>query len=247
MSGIGTGYDLSVSTFSPDGRVFQTDYAQKAVDNSGTVIGLRCKDGVVVGAEKTIISKMLVGGSDKRTYAIDRHAGVAVAGLSADGRQVVNRAIQEAQQYKNVYGEPIPGHVLADRIASYVHIFNLYWYVRPCGSSTLLASYDKEGPQLYLIEPTGIALRFFGTAVGKGRQGAKTDIERLDLKGLTCKAAVKEIAKILHTVHDEEKPFEIEMAWICDDSKKKFAKVPADLVAEADKAAKDALNSDMED
>lgn len=247
MSGIGTGYDLSVSTFSPDGRVFQTDYAQKAVDNSGTVIGLRCKDGVVVGAEKTIISKMLVGGSDKRTYAIDRHAGVAVAGLSADGRQVVNRAIQEAQQYKNVYGEPIPGHVLADRIASYVHIFNLYWYVRPCGSSTLLASYDKEGPQLYLIEPTGIALRFFGTAVGKGRQGAKTDIERLDLKELTCKAAVKEIAKILHTVHDEEKPFEIEMAWICDDSKKQFVKVPADLVAEADKAAKDALNSDMED
>lgn len=247
MSGIGTGYDLSVSTFSPDGRVFQTDYAQQAVDNSGTVIGLRCKDGVVVGAEKTIISKMLVGGSDKRTYAIDRHAGVAVAGLSADGRQVVNRAIQEAQQYKNVYGDAIPGHVLADRIASYVHIFNLYWYVRPCGSSTLLASYDKEGPQLYLIEPTGIALRFFGTAVGKGRQGAKTDIERLDLDELTCKAAVKEIAKILHTVHDEEKPFEIEMAWICDDSKKQFVKVPADLLAEADKAAKDALNSDMED
>ena len=49
----------------------------------------------------------------------------------------------------------------------------------------------------------------------------------------------------LHTVHDEEKPFEIEMAWICDDSKKQFVKVPADLVAEADKAAKDALNSDM--
>ncbi|KAL3138034.1 hypothetical protein ABBQ38_005267 [Trebouxia sp. C0009 RCD-2024] len=101
-----------------------------------------------------------------------------------------------------------------------------------------------------LFGPPMISLmvqRFFGTAVGKGRQGAKTDIERLDLKELTCKAAVKEIAKILHTVHDEEKPFEIEMAWICDDSKKQFVKVPADLVAEADKAAKDALNSDMED
>lgn len=247
MSGIGTGYDLSVSTFSPDGRVFQTDYAQKAVDNSGTVVGLKCKDGVVVGAEKTIISKMLVGGSDKRTYAIDKHAGVAVAGLSADGRQIVNRAIQEAQQYHDVYGNSIPGHVLADRIASYVHIFNLYWYVRPCGTSTLLAVYDSDGPQLYLIEPTGIALRFFGTAVGKGRQGAKTDIERLDLKELTCKQAIKEIAKILHTVHDEEKPFELEMAWICDDSQKQFVKIPKDLLEEADKAAKDALNSDMED
>jgi 20S proteasome subunit alpha 7 len=247
MSGIGTGYDLSVSTYSPDGRVFQTEYAQKAVDGSGTVLGIRCKDGVVLGVEKAIVSKMLVEGSNRRTFALDKHAGVAVAGIAPDGRMIVNRAIQEAQQYKTFYGVSIPGRVLSDRIASYVHLFNMYWYVRPFGTATLLAVYDQEGPQLYLIEPSGASARFFGAAVGKGRQGAKTDIERLDLKNITCREAVKEMAKIMHTVHEEEKGFELEMSWICDESDKQFAKVPADLVKAAETAAKESLGSDMED
>ncbi|KAK9828499.1 hypothetical protein WJX72_000385 [[Myrmecia] bisecta] len=248
MSGIGTGYDLSVSTFSPDGRVFQTEYAQKAVDNSGTVVGLRCKDGVVLGCEKTIISKMLVEGSNRRTYAVDRHAGMAVGGVAADGRQIVNRASSEAQQYKSFYGDIIPGHVLAERTASYVHLFNLYWYLRPCGSAALIAVYDRDGPQLYLVEPSGTGHRFFGTAVGKGRTAAKNEIEKLKLEELTCRQGVLEIAKILHNVHDEEKPFEMELAWICDESNREFQRVPADMVTEANtkaKAAKD--DSDMED
>lgn len=248
MSGIGTGYDLSVSTFSPDGKVFQTEYAQKAVDVSGTVVGIKCKDGVVLGAEKTIISKMLEEGSNRRTYAVDRHAGVAVGGVAADGRQIVNRAVDEAREYKNFYGDSIPGHVLSERIANYVHLFNLYWYVRPYGTSTLLAVYDSEGPQLYLVEPSGTALRYYGTAVGKGRQAAKTEIEKLKLTEMTCRQGVVEVARILHSVHDEEKPFELELAWICEDSSKEFKRVPADIAQEADRLARAALEeSDMED
>mmetsp|Transcript_40904 Transcript_40904/g.130680 ORF Transcript_40904/g.130680 Transcript_40904/m.130680 type:complete len:82 (-) Transcript_40904:709-954(-) len=76
MSSIGTGYDLSATTFSPDGRVFQTEYATKAVDNSGTAIGVKCKDGVVLGVEKLVISKMLVEGSNRRIHTVDRHAGM---------------------------------------------------------------------------------------------------------------------------------------------------------------------------
>ncbi|KAK9822442.1 hypothetical protein WJX74_011023 [Apatococcus lobatus] len=246
MSGIGTGYDLSVSTFSPDGRVFQTAYAQKAVDNGGTVVGIRCKDGVVLGVEKPVASKMLVGGSNRSTYPINQQTGMGIAGVSADGRQIVNRAMQEATQYKGFYGEVIPGYVLSERIASYVHLFNLYWYVRPFGAALLMASYDSEGPQLYLIEPGGTAHRYFGTAIGKGRQSAKTDIEKLKLTELSCRQGVVEVAKILHTVHDEEKPFELELAWICDESNKEFKRVPADLAAEAEQQAKAALDEDMD-
>ncbi|GIL76213.1 hypothetical protein Vretifemale_5708 [Volvox reticuliferus] len=108
MSGIGTGYDLSATTYSPDGKVFQTEYAQKAVDNSSTVLGLRCKDGVVLACEKLVLSKLLVEGSNRRIHNIDRHVGVAVAGLAPDGRMVANRAWDEAASYKHVYGEPIP-------------------------------------------------------------------------------------------------------------------------------------------
>jgi len=249
MSSIGTGYDLSPTTFSPDGKVFQVDYAQKAVDNAGTVIGLRCKDGVVLGVEKLVISKMLVEGSNRRVMPVDIHAGIATAGLCADGRQIINRARDEAAQYKSFYGDKIPGQVLCDRIASYAHLFTLYWYVRPYGVGTLLATYDHDGPQLYGIETSGIAYRYFGTALGKGRQLAKTEIERLKLDEMTCREGVLAIAKIIHMCHDEakDKAFELELGWICDESNKKFARVPADLVAEAEAAAKAALEDDMDD
>ncbi|KAF8062974.1 PAG1 [Scenedesmus sp. PABB004] len=249
MSGIGTGYDLSTTTYSPDGKVFQTDYAQKAVDNSSTAMGIRCKDGVVLAVEKLVVSKLLVEGSNRRIFNVDHHAGMAVAGLQPDGRQVVNRAQDEATQYKSFYGEPIPGSVLCERLASYKHVFNLYWYTRPYGVASLLAVYDKAGPQLYLVEPSGVAHRYFGTAVGQGRQSVKTEIERLKFADLTCRQAVVECAKVLHKVHEEDsKPFELEMSWICEESGRKHARVPADVVAEAEAAAKAAAeSSDMED
>lgn len=121
-------YDLSVSTFSPDGRVFQSEYAQKAVDASGTVLGMCCKDGVLLAAEKLELSKLLEENSNRRTFPIDKHAGAVIAGVSADGRAIIDRAQGEASNYKSMYGDAIPGSVLADRVASYVHVFNLYWY-----------------------------------------------------------------------------------------------------------------------
>lgn len=243
MSGIGTGYDQSVSTFSPDGRVFQTDYAQKAVDTSGTVVGIKCKDGVVLGAEKLVISKMLVPNSNRRTFPVDRHAGMACAGVAADGRAIVGRAQSEASQYKSFYGDPVPGHVLAERVASFVHVFNLYWYVRPMGVAALLAAFDADGPQLYLVDPAGTMHRYYGTAVGKGRQSAKNEIEKLKLEAMTAREGVIAIAKILHQAHDEEKPFEMELAWVCEESGREFTRVPEALVAEAERLAKEAMEA----
>ncbi|WRX33409.1 Proteasome alpha-subunit [Theobroma cacao] len=150
MSSIGTGYDLSVTTFSPDGRVFQIEYAAKAVDNSGTVIGIKCKDGIVMGVEKLIASKMMLPGSNRRIHSVHRHSGMAVAGLAADGRQIVARAKSEATNYESVYGEPIPVKELAERVASYVHLCTLYWWLRPFGCGVILGGYDRDGPQLHL-------------------------------------------------------------------------------------------------
>ena len=88
MSSIGTGYDLSTSTFSPDGRVFQVDYAQKAVESSGTAIAIRGKDGVVFAVEKIITSKLYEKSANRRIFSIDRHIGMAGSGLYADVRQL---------------------------------------------------------------------------------------------------------------------------------------------------------------
>jgi len=243
MTSIGTGYDLSPTTYSPDGRVFQVEYAGKAVDNSGTAIGIRCKDGVVLGVEKLIVSKMLIEGSNRRVSALDTHAGVAVAGLMADSRQLVARGRYEARSYKQVYDGDIPAKVLCDRISGFVQMYTLYASVRPFGCSVLLGVYDKKGPQLFMIEPSGVSYGYFACAIGKGRQAAKTELEKLKLQQITCREAVNKIARIIHSVHDEvkDKQFELELSWICDESKQVYQLVPKDIRDEAGRLAKAAL------
>eukprot|EP01116_Phalansterium_solitarium_P025731 TRINITY_DN9984_c0_g1_i1.p1 TRINITY_DN9984_c0_g1~~TRINITY_DN9984_c0_g1_i1.p1 ORF type:complete len:252 (+),score=51.20 TRINITY_DN9984_c0_g1_i1:74-829(+) len=249
MTSIGTGYDLSCTSYSPDGRVFQLEYAAKAVENSGTAIGLRVKDGVVLGVEKLIISKMLVEGSNKRIATVDKHTGLTFAGFAADARQLVNRARQESREYKGFYGDLIPGHVLASRLSNYVQMHTLYSSIRPFGCSVILSAWGKDGPQLYMIEPSGVSYGYFGTAVGKGKQAAKGEIEKLKLAEMTCREAVNAIAKIIYQIHDEakDKDFELELSWICEESGRQHQAVPKEIVDEADRLAKAALDEEMID
>ena len=130
MSSIGTGYDQSTTTFSPDGRVFQVEYAAKAVDNSSTAVGIRCNDGVVMAVEKPKLSKMMLEGSNRRIMHVDKHSGICISGMIADARQIVNHARYEASRYRDFYGGNIPGQTLCDRIAGLMHNYTLYWYAR---------------------------------------------------------------------------------------------------------------------
>jgi|EP00326_Haptolina_ericina_P010803 20S proteasome subunit alpha 7 len=249
MSSIGTGYDQSTTTFSPDGRVFQVEYASKAVDNSSTAVGIRCKDGVALAVEKPMLSKMLVEGSNRRILTVDKHSGICVSGLMADARQIVNHARDEAANYLDFNGGPIPGSVLCDRVSGLMHTYTLYWYVRPFGASVLIANYAEDEPQLYAVEPSGISYRFLATAVGKGKNASKSALEKLDLSTLTCRDAVIELAKILYTQHDpaKDKPIELELSWVCDASNRMHQLVPPDLKAEAwaaAKAAREAMDED---
>ncbi|KAF8484554.1 20S proteasome subunit [Russula ochroleuca] len=244
MTSIGTGYDLSASTYSPDGRIFQVEYANKAVDNSGTVIGLRVKDGVVLAVEKLVHSKLLVPGANRRIQAIDRHIGLASSGLLADGRHISNRARDEAANYRDNYRELAPLK-LSDRLSLYVQAYTLYSSVRPFGCSTILGGVDKNGPSIYVIEPSGVFYGYHGAAVGKGRQLAKTELEKLKLSELTLREAVFEAARIIHLVHDDakEKEFELELSWIGDETNGRHVPVPKDLFEEADRKAKEALEN----
>uniref|UniRef100_A0A672PEB2 Proteasome subunit alpha type n=1 Tax=Sinocyclocheilus grahami TaxID=75366 RepID=A0A672PEB2_SINGR len=187
MSSIGTGYDLSASTFSPDGRVFQVEYAMKAVENSRSLF---CVFGVTE---------------------------YAVAGLLADARSLSEVSREEASNFRSNYGHDIPLKHLADRVAMYVHAYTLYSAVRPFGCSFILGSYDEDdGPQLYMVDPSGISHGYWGCAIGKAKQAAKTEIEKLQMKEMTCRELVKEVAKIIYIVHDEvkDKAFELELSWV---------------------------------
>ncbi|KAN0126651.1 20S proteasome subunit [Russula decolorans] len=245
MTSIGTGYDLSASTYSPDGRIFQVEYANKAVDNSGTVIGLRVKDGVVLAVEKLVHSKLLMPGANRRILTIDRHIGLTSSGLLADGRHISNRARDEAANYRDNYREPAPLKALSDRLSLYVQAYTLYSSVRPFGCSTILGGVDKDGPSIYVIEPSGVFYGYHGAAIGKGRQLAKTELEKLKLSELSTREAVFEAARIIHLVHDDakEKEFELELSWIGDETNGRHLPVPKDLFEEADRTAKEALEN----
>eukprot|EP01120_Amphizonella_sp_Union-15-10_P001651 TRINITY_DN11801_c0_g1_i1.p1 TRINITY_DN11801_c0_g1~~TRINITY_DN11801_c0_g1_i1.p1 ORF type:complete len:260 (+),score=54.46 TRINITY_DN11801_c0_g1_i1:100-879(+) len=248
MTSIGTGYDLSATTYSPDGRVFQVEYAQKAVENSGTAIGLRVKDGVVLGVEKLVISKMLEPGSNRRIHSVDRHIGLATAGFMADGSQILNWARKEAREYKSFYSNPISTRVLCDRLSGFVQMYTLYASIRPFGCSALLAGVDRKVPQLFCIEPSGVSWGYFGCSIGKGKQAARTEIEKLNLSQMTCREAVIAIAKIIYAGHDEvkDKEFELELSWVCEESKYEHAIVPKDLRLQAEKLAQAALEEEDE-
>eukprot|EP00928_Gymnodinium_smaydae_P078953 TRINITY_DN62_c0_g1_i1.p1 TRINITY_DN62_c0_g1~~TRINITY_DN62_c0_g1_i1.p1 ORF type:complete len:252 (+),score=68.52 TRINITY_DN62_c0_g1_i1:79-834(+) len=251
MAGTGSGYDLSVTTFSPDGRVFQVEYAHKAVENSGTALAICCKDGIIFGVEKFLVSKMLVAGTNRRTMAVHRRAGMALAGLVPDSRQIVNRARQETKSYLNAYGEEMPPSVLADRLGLFMHAYTLYWSVRPFGCTALLGCVDKETkePSLFSVEPSGVAFKYQGTATGKGRQAAKTEIEKVLAApgGVTCEQALVQVAKILHKIHDEkDRDFELECSWICPASNYEFSVVPDDKLKAAEAEAKRQLEAEEE-
>lgn len=253
MSATGAGYDQSVSTFSPNGRVFQVEYAYKAIEKSGTAIGIRCVDGVVLAVEKQILHKMLVPGSNRRIQPVDYHVALAQSGLAADARQLINKARSESLEYQQFYGSRITGKVLAERLAGHVHTHTLYWYLRPFGCAVLLGAYDEPelgGPSLWTIEPSGECRKYFAAAIGKSKQGAASELEKIDFAKITCREAVDECARIIYKMHDtiKEKELEIEISWITAENDGKVAPVPADIREAAITRAREAKQrEDMEE
>ncbi|CAG8554186.1 7749_t:CDS:2, partial [Diversispora eburnea] len=203
-----------------------------------TAIGLRVKDGVVLAVEKLLHSKLLVPRSNRRIQT-------ATAGLLADSRHIINRVREEAKAFRDIYKYQIPGKTIADRVGQYVQAYTLYSSVRPFGSSAIIGIVDKTGPHLYMVEPSGVYWDYFGCAVGKGKQAAKTEIEKLKLSEMSIEDAIKEAARIIYAVHDDakDKDFELELSWVTKDTgKHQF--VPREIAEEAERLAKESLNQE---
>jgi 20S proteasome subunit alpha 7 len=154
----------------------------------------------VIAVEKPLVSKMLVAGSNRRAFGIAPHAGIIVTGFVADGRQIVNRARDEARSYLETYGHPIVPSILANRLALYVHYFTTHGALRPFGSTAIIASYDNDLKThcLHLVEPSGNCFQYYGCAAGKGAQAAKTEVEKIlyRAESITCRQAINELAKM---------------------------------------------------
>lgn len=248
MSAIGTGYDLSASQYSPDGRVFQVEYAKKAVDISGNIIAIRGKDGIVIATEKFLMSKLYEPVSNPRIFSVGNHISCGVAGFYPDAKALVEQARSYAQEFSSDHGYPIPIKTLKDRLGAYVGAYTCSSAVRPFGASLVIASYDKD-PQLYMVEPSGAAVGYYYIAAGKGKQAAKAELEKLNCSTMTCRELVKEAARIIYAVHDEvkDKAFRLELGWNGEFTKGEHELVPDQIYKEAEQYAKDSIADDSSD
>jgi proteasome alpha subunit len=170
-------YDRAITVFSPDGRLFQVEYAKEAVRRGATAVGVTCADAVVLVAYKNIVSPLLVTESMKKVYKIDDHLAATASGLVADARRLVDIARLEAQKYKLQYNEPIDVETLTKHLADLAQLYTQYGGIRPFGVSMLVAGVDSA-PRLFEAEPSGALTGFKATAIGSGKKEAEAFFEK---------------------------------------------------------------------
>ncbi|KAE9456523.1 hypothetical protein C3L33_11541, partial [Rhododendron williamsianum] len=150
-------YDSRTTIFSPEGRLYQVEYAMEAIGNAGTAIGILSKDGVVLVGEKKVTSKLLqTSTSTEKMYKIDDHVACAVAGIMSDANILINTARVQAQRYTFSYQEPMPVEQLVQSLCDTKQGYTQFGGLRPFGVSFLFAGWDKNyGFQLYTSDPSG--------------------------------------------------------------------------------------------
>lgn len=171
------GYDRAITVFSPDGRLFQVEYAREAVKRGTTSVGIKASDGVVLLVDKRIASRLLEPQSTEKIFQIDDHIGAVTSGLVADARALVDRSRVDAQINRVVYNEPIGVEVLAKKICDHKQTFTQYGGVRPYGTALLIGGVDDEGPHLFETDPSGALLMIKATGIGSGRNAVMEVLE----------------------------------------------------------------------
>jgi len=180
-------YDRGVNTFSPEGRLFQVEYALEAVKLGSTAVGITTKEGVVLAVEKRLPSSLVVPSSIEKILQIDSHVGCAMSGLSSDARTLVEHARVETQNHHFTFNEIMPIEACVHSIADMALDFSdasdesrgggekkKKTMARPFGVALLVAGVDDLGPCLYQTEPSGTYTKFKAAAIGSAADGATT-------------------------------------------------------------------------
>ena len=162
-------YDRGITVFSPDGRLFQVEYAREAVKKGSTTIGVKYKDGVALIVDKRSVSRLLEPKSTEKIHDIDDYIGCATSGLVADARVLVDEARKNAQIHRVNYGENISVEMLVKKICDMKQNYTQYGGARPFGTALLVAGTDDLGVHLFETEPSGALVSYKATGIGNGR------------------------------------------------------------------------------
>jgi len=201
-------YDSRTTTFSPEGRLFQVEYAMEAINLAGSTIGVLAEDGIVLAGEKKQTSKLLdQTKQSEKLFQIDSAKFCAVAGLTSDANILINKLRLTAQQHRYSYGEPQPVEQLVTSICDLKQGYTQFGGLRPFGVSFLVAGYDKHhGFQLYHTDPSGNFSGWKAYAIGVNNNTAQQILRQDWKEGLKLQEALEMTAKVLTKTMDTTNP-----------------------------------------
>jgi len=176
-----SGYDRHITIFSPEGRLYQVEYATHAVKSNGvTSVGLKGEDTVVFATQKKVSEKLMDPECVTSMYQITPHIGCCLTGMVPDGKALVMRARQIASKFLGEFGYEIPVHFLSLKVANIAQVYTQHAYMRPYGVTAFFCSIDDEkGAQLFKADPTGFFMGFKATSAGHKEDDANNGLEKL--------------------------------------------------------------------
>ena len=204
------GYDRAITMFSPDGRLLQVEYAKKTVRQGSAAIGIVCKDGVLLVADKRIADKLIVVESVEKIFQIDNHIMATAAGILSDARVLIDRAQVKAQQHMVTYDTPIDTLSVVKDIAALKQICTQSGGLRPFGVSLLITGIDNGGTlKLYETDPTGIFFEYKATVIGEGEPEIEETLVKEYSEDITIedglKLAIKAMSKAIDIKPDQNR------------------------------------------
>lgn len=212
-------YDIGVNTFSPEGRLFQVEYAIEAVKLGSTAVGIRTKEAVVLAVEKKITSKLMVAETVRKIVELDSHVGCAVSGLPPDARMMVDHARVVAQNYWFTYNEKMKvdsvTQTMCDLSLNFSESGKKRKISRPFGIALLIAGKDENGLHLFHADPSGTMTSCSAMAIGSGQEGAKNALQEDYDKNMSQTEAEALALKVLKEAMEEKiDSTNVEMAFI---------------------------------
>lgn len=207
------GYDRAIVTFSPDGRLFQVEYAREAVKKGTTSVGLTFKDGLVLLAVIYADELSEESNENKKIHQIDEHIAIASVGLVADARVLIDQARIKSQIHKLTYEEPIDVNSLAKYLADIKQIHTQYAGLRPMGVSFLIGGYNDE-PSLFETDPAGSIFKWKAQAIGRGAELSRKVLKKGWNENLNQDQAITLGLKALEKGREKVTPEKIEITII---------------------------------
>lgn len=186
------GYDRSITMFSPDGRLLQVEYAKKTVRQGSTAIGLVCKDGILLVADKRITTSLIVPEAIEKMFKIDDHIAATASGIISDARVLIDRAQLRAQQHAVTYDSKIDILSIVKEISDLKQICTQSAGLRPFGVSLLIAGIEEDGSaKLFMTDPTGIYFQYYAAVIGEGEAEIDPFLQKKYKSSLTIEEGLK--------------------------------------------------------